>query len=942
MANNTIKFTFKLNVDGKEEVVSVSTAAKELQDNLRKATSESDAAKSSLIKWNQAAQAIQNIHGGMEQLAGVMHTMTSAYSIQEEAELKLETVMRQRMGATDDMVDSIKKLASEQQAQGVIGDEVQLAGAQQVATFLNEKSSIEKLLPAMNNLAVQRKGLNVTSEDMVNIGNLVGKVMQGQIGALTRVGITFTDAQKRVLKYGDESQRAAMLAEVITDNVGNMNSELAKTDAGKAKQMANDFGDLQENIGRFFSQYETYLQGFSQLGIIASGLGSVTTALTGMMKALGITTLAQKGLNAAWAWGTKNIPILKLAVVEYTAAQAMEGKGAIAAAASTTLFSTALRGLLIATGIGAAVVALGLALDALTGSSDTAKHSLDQSNDSVSETADVAAEARDQIASQIGAYQQAILKTADFKGSKDEEKKIVADLNSTYGDTLGTYQTVSDWYTALTDNSKAYTEQLLAQAKMQILVNRAAKNQLEMDELEREDPTLKGSNVTIGGRKVTLANSSNYKVDTKSDRAGGVSQPDFSHIRFSRDSTGKVVSSDLKERHEALAKAIDADNKEIESIQKDMDNIHIRKGSLSGGRSGNSTIKGGGSRVTNAPVKTENVNPPAPEGSIAAMNKQLDELRKKREQLTDVRDIADVDTQINKLKDDIDNLNNTAGQIAMWGNIRENGMKSLNVNKNTSLGTIMPEMKVPMPDDKAFKDEIDALGDKLKRLREESKQSADDMDAAMEGLRQSLGGDVSSTISQWQGIGKAFSKGGDAATGAGAAIASVGQVMQQVGGDGAAAKIGAIAAAIGQLVLGFATASAQAGGLGPFGWLGFTLAGAGVLATVISQVQSFSTGGIVSGTSYHGDNVPARVNSGEMILTMMQQKKLFDIANGRALPRMALPEPRGVEAGIGNVNSMLQEPMINVSIDWELKGTKLKAVQRNTELVYGKIGKNWR
>ena len=43
----------------------------------------------------------------------------------------------------------------------------------------------------------------------------------------------------------------------------------------------------------------------------------------------------------------------------------------------------------------------------------------------------------------------------------------------------------------------------------------------------------------------------------------------------------------------------------------------------------------------------------------------------------------------------------------------------------------------------------------------------------------------------------------------------------------------------------------------------------------------FATGGIVGGRSYTGDAITARVNSGEMILNLQQQKKLFDtIANG--------------------------------------------------------------
>ena len=57
--------------------------------------------------------------------------------------------------------------------------------------------------------------------------------MMGQAAALRRVGITFDEEQEKVLKYGNEEQRAATLAQVITDNVGNMNYALAQTDFGK-------------------------------------------------------------------------------------------------------------------------------------------------------------------------------------------------------------------------------------------------------------------------------------------------------------------------------------------------------------------------------------------------------------------------------------------------------------------------------------------------------------------------------------------------------------------------------------------------------------------------------------------------------------------------------------------------------------------------------------
>ena len=46
-------------------------------------------------------------------------------------------------------------------------------------------------------------------------------------------------------------------------------------------------------------------------------------------------------------------------------------------------------------------------------------------------------------------------------------------------------------------------------------------------------------------------------------------------------------------------------------------------------------------------------------------------------------------------------------------------------------------------------------------------------------------------------------------------------------------------------------------------------------STQVPKAQKFATGGIVGGTSYTGDKVPAYVNSGEMILNAKQQENLF-------------------------------------------------------------------
>ena len=182
-------------------------------------------------------------------IAGIKKAM-SAYQIQNAAETKLTEIYKTRMGVSDKAAKKTMEYASALQKVGVVGDEVQLSGAQQLATFAKTPDTVNKLLPAMNNLLVQQKGLNGTEQDATSIANLMGKVLQGQTGALKRVGVSFDETQEKILKTGNEEERAAVLAEVITQNVGNMNETMAATPEGKIQQLKNTMGDMAEELGK--------------------------------------------------------------------------------------------------------------------------------------------------------------------------------------------------------------------------------------------------------------------------------------------------------------------------------------------------------------------------------------------------------------------------------------------------------------------------------------------------------------------------------------------------------------------------------------------------------------------------------------------------------------------------------------------------------------------
>lgn len=231
--------------------------------------------KELLLQAANVSQLYVGLRSAVSGLQGVLGSYAEAYSNAAVASKKLEVVMRQRMDATDEDIKSIKAVTTAQKELGVIGGSVQNAGAQQVSTFLTQASTLRTLIPAMNNLLAQQKGVNATQEDAVSIGNLMGKAMQGQTSALRRVGISFTEAEEQILKYGSESERAATLAKVITNNVGEMNAKLAQTDAGKMKQLQNYIGGIKAKIGSIVVGLQPYLAAASQVAILVSSFGQL-------------------------------------------------------------------------------------------------------------------------------------------------------------------------------------------------------------------------------------------------------------------------------------------------------------------------------------------------------------------------------------------------------------------------------------------------------------------------------------------------------------------------------------------------------------------------------------------------------------------------------------------------------------------------------------------
>lgn len=217
---------------------------------------------STLLSVNSAMQIFSTVSNQFKKISASVDECVSAYQYQNEQELKLSTIMRQRMGASEADIQSIKDLASAQQQVGIYGDEIILQGAQELASFTSSKEAIETLIPAMNNLIAQQYGYSASGQQFQSTADMMGKVLSGQTGALSRMGYIFSEQEEQLLKTGTEMQKASALAKIITENVGNMNQALRGTDAGRVQDLNNYIGDLKENIGATLQTFKSTMSTF--------------------------------------------------------------------------------------------------------------------------------------------------------------------------------------------------------------------------------------------------------------------------------------------------------------------------------------------------------------------------------------------------------------------------------------------------------------------------------------------------------------------------------------------------------------------------------------------------------------------------------------------------------------------------------------------------------
>lgn len=174
---------------------------------------------------------------------------------QVRIEKLLETTMKRTSNASKEQIQAIKDEASALQNVGIVGDEVALAGANQLAVYGLRSDQIKKLMPNLNDMIAKEKGLNGTQEDAVAMADVIGKAMNGKTKGLLKYGVSLTAAEEKLFKTMKQEQKMEFISKKLNESIGGTNKALRETDEGKIVAAKNAWGDMKEEVGKKLLPY---------------------------------------------------------------------------------------------------------------------------------------------------------------------------------------------------------------------------------------------------------------------------------------------------------------------------------------------------------------------------------------------------------------------------------------------------------------------------------------------------------------------------------------------------------------------------------------------------------------------------------------------------------------------------------------------------------------
>lgn len=268
------------------------------------------------------------------------------------------------------------------------------------------------------------------------------------------------------------------LAEKFSENVdamansaGTVNAaynEMSSTGSATTQMLKNQLGAITDVVAGFVGGAMPILSFTSQLGITAMSITSLVKTVKALNIQQGILTLRSKAGGAAMLLFGLNASRSAAFTRVFSAALKSGAYSAIA-------FKIALKGLMITTVVGAAIVAVTSVIEYFVNKTDEATDKTNEFSEAEDAYKNAAASTKVELDKEIKAL-------GDLITAKKDTTDAVNHLNAVYGDLFGSHKTASEWYDTLTRKSQIYVKQIGYEAQAKVLATKLAEKQIELED----------------------------------------------------------------------------------------------------------------------------------------------------------------------------------------------------------------------------------------------------------------------------------------------------------------------------------------------------------------------------------------------------------------------------------------------------------------------------
>lgn len=400
-------------------------------------------AKNGVTTFEQLADALPSVAGSaaqlgvsIDELMAIFATCTGVTGNTAEVSTQLSAVLKA-------LIKPSTEAAKAAEAMGIQFDAAGIRAAGGLDNFLKE------LDQTINQYAQSTGELSETI-----YGNLFGSARALRL----LVSLTGEQADKFTENIG-----------VMADSAGSIDqafNEMASTGEAAAQKLKNQFAGITDAIAGIMRPAAPIMAFSANVLITVNSVATLTKTLKALNLTQVLTATRAKASGAAML-------LLGLNTNKAAAVQRVFNGALRSGTYAATAFKIALRGLMIATGVGIAIAAVTAIIEAFTNKSEDA-----------TEQTDLLAEAEDAFKSKFAEVKTAldaeIKKLGELIRAKQDTADAVAHLNTEYGEIFGTHKTAADWYDTLTTKSKDYATQLAFEAKAAALNAKIAENAAQM------------------------------------------------------------------------------------------------------------------------------------------------------------------------------------------------------------------------------------------------------------------------------------------------------------------------------------------------------------------------------------------------------------------------------------------------------------------------------